>query len=249
LIAILAVGAAAVLERALSCVQRRPRVAFTVLGAALLGVQLTLYAAASSAALAGELPLIGPTKFSLRARIVAGRWARAVEQRIGDPFALPASLLFALRYDVPLWQYSCVVGRSFLEPFASDGHFHTREQLDFKRPEDKCLLATGFDRDEPSSDSGRLITGRRGRLLLPVHTPTALRLFVRYRAEGACDALVTWDGALLGPLPTPVPAAGAASLLVPKSALRSDVQELDFLTSRAGCLRVIALFFEPMPGP
>lgn len=247
LVAILAVGAAAVLVRALGWVVARPRAAFATLGGCLLALQLSLYTAASSAALEGELPLIGPTKFSQRARLITGRWARALERGLGDPFALPASLFFALRHDVPLWQYSCVVGRSFLEPSASDAQFHTRELLDFKRSEDRCLLAADFDRDEPSGAEGRLVKGRRGRVLLPVHTPTTLRLSVRYETKAACDVLVSWDGVLLGPLPASAQAEGTASLLVPESALASDVQELDFVTAQPSCLRVSALAFEPLP--
>jgi hypothetical protein len=242
----LAVGVAGVLAWLLARVQRAPERAFGwVVGLALLA-QVSAYLAATRAALSGALPLEGPTTFSVRARAIGHSWAAWIDERVGDPFAFPANLLFALRHGVPMANYSCVVGRSFLEPSAADARFHKHEHLDLRRAKDRCLLGAGFQRDAPANTDGVWIEGRFAELLLPVHTPASIRVQVKYSARAACKVLIAWEGAPQGGFMAHANGREVGSVIVPASALRSEVQTLTLFTSEPRCLQVHELAFQPL---
>jgi hypothetical protein len=249
LVAVLAPGQAVVAAWALRWFQSRPRTAFVSLAGAALALHISLYVSATNAVFAGTLPFEGGVPFPERVAAVAREWARLVDRRLGDPLSWPANLLFAWQHGVAARQYSCVVGRVFMAPSAADGRFRGPERIEVGSSRDACLIAEGFGLPQSVGAAGgtRALLGRHGRILLPVHTPANTGLAVTYTGQAACKALVLLDGQVVGSFAALPGVSGTAQMRLSRQLLRSDVQELELVTSAASCLRIATLTFTPEP--
>jgi hypothetical protein len=144
--------------------------------------------------------------FDQRVRVASG-YSVPGYTVVGNPFAFPANVAFALRHRVPLARYDRAVGPYLLDERVST----TNPLLPSKRSETVRLSEPWaialFGRGMEQTVSGANLAGVVGELFVPLNRPGSLVLDVATEAAGAPEATWAFNGHQLTAPPFQIDAA------------------------------------------
>ncbi|MFW6086045.1 MAG: hypothetical protein ACODAG_02485 [Myxococcota bacterium] len=189
-------GAALVLASVFRWAERRPRRAV----AALLTIGVVCFATWNFAAMAGvatgridgwrEQPADRAWQDVFR------ELSTAVHERVGNPLAWPASIPFALRYDVHPKHWDVMQGMAIFYVNYEDLAPRIGEKsVHFRKPLHQAYLVEGFEVQRKRRRTHAVTSEPRARMLLPLFMGAVRAVDVRWRADGkdAARAVLTWN--------------------------------------------------------
>ncbi|MDX2089840.1 MAG: hypothetical protein SFX73_18435 [Kofleriaceae bacterium] len=121
----------------------------------------------------------------------AAQW---VYKKVGNPFAFPANVIFALEHDVPLARWEVAVGDYPMTPgldTLSNGRLHReRGKWTFTDP----YVISGLGPQQRADVPMRWTTRAEARVLVPNLMPYGQRYTLQLAPGGATDVELAWDG-------------------------------------------------------
>jgi hypothetical protein len=126
------------------------------------------------------------------------RTAVRIHARIGNPFAFPANLIFALRHDVPITRWDEAVGNYPMTPGIGDVRedqlYRQRGVWRLGSPNRKPYLVSGWSAPFFNDRLYRFTTARSATALVPNLMPYPQRVFLWLAPAGVTRARVKWNG-------------------------------------------------------
>ncbi|MFW6050842.1 MAG: hypothetical protein ACODAU_06690 [Myxococcota bacterium] len=225
-------GAAVTLAPVFRWAERRPRQAAAAFSTAGLLVLVGWNFAAMAGVVTGRIDSWREQPADLAWRGVFREAATQVHRHVGNPLAWPASIPFALRYDVHPRHWDAMQGMAIMYLNYEDRAPRIGEEtVRFEKRLHQEYLVEGFEVKKVRGATAAVARGERGRMLVPLFAGEAEGVIVRWRAlEGRAPsrATVSWNGRALAHADVPARRWRSLRIALPAGRARPGVNELEW---------------------